>query len=87
MKVKSTKHFEKHLKKCPADVQKKFVECYDELIKAKDIRSVDCEKLKGYKTFWKIRMGNYRVGFELQDENTIELLEIMDRKEIYRYFP
>lgn len=86
MKVSSTKHFEKHLKKCPPNIQKRFVDVYDELIKAKNIKEVDCEKLVGFKTYWRIRIGNFRVGFELQDDK-IELLEIMDRKEIYRYFP
>ena len=86
MKVSSTKHFEKHLKKCPSVIQKKFVVVYDQMVAARSIQQIDCEKLKGYKTFYRVRMGNFRLGFEMIGDK-IELLEIMDRKEIYRYFP
>jgi len=44
------------------------------------------EKLKGYREFYKIRFGDYRVGFRY--ENGILTLErVLHRKDIYRYFP
>lgn len=87
MKVTSTKHFEKHLKKCPVDIQKRFVEIYDLMVKAKKLQEIpSLEKLKGYTTFFRVRIGNYRLGFEVIQDN-IELLAIMHRKEIYRFFP
>jgi len=46
------------------------------------------EKLKGYKTFYKKRFGDYRLGIEINQKNkTIIVLTIMNRKEVYRYFP
>ena len=45
-----------------------------------------CKKLSGYKTAYRIRLHNYRIGF-LYSNNTIELVRILDRKEVYRYFP
>ncbi len=44
------------------------------------------EKMTGYNDFYKIRFGDYRVGI-LKSGNTIELKRVLNRKEIYRYFP
>ncbi len=44
------------------------------------------KKLKGYKTAYRIRVGDYRVGFLFEDD-TIKLSRVTNRKEIYRYFP
>jgi mRNA interferase RelE/StbE len=44
------------------------------------------KKLKGYKTAYRIRMGEHRIAFVIEDE-VIKLSRVMNRKEIYRYFP
>ena len=44
------------------------------------------EQLTGYKDYYKIRFGDFRVGL-LKKDNTIKLLRVMNRKEIYKYFP
>lgn len=44
------------------------------------------KKLKGYKTAYRIRLGDYRIGF-LFEEGKIKLSRVLNRKEIYRYFP
>ncbi len=46
----------------------------------------NCKKLSGYKTAYRIRLNHYRIGF-FYSNNSIELVRILDRKEIYRYFP
>ncbi len=46
----------------------------------------NCKKLKGSENYYRIRIGNYRIGFKLED-NSIVLLRFLHRKEIYRYFP
>lgn len=87
MKVTSTKHFEKHLKNCPSDIQKRFVLLYDKMVSAKKLADLHAaEKIIGYETYYRIRIGNYRLGFHCS-ENHIELLALMHRKEIYRFFP
>lgn len=46
------------------------------------------EKMTGYKSFYKKRFGNYRLGVEINHSlKVITILTIMDRKEIYRHFP
>lgn len=46
------------------------------------------QKMKGYKTYFKKRFGDYRLGVEIdKTEKKIYILTIMHRKEIYKYFP
>ncbi len=46
----------------------------------------DLTKLKGGKNFWRIKIGDYRVGIEVEGD-TVILVRILRRKDIYRYFP
>ncbi len=47
---------------------------------------MNCKKLKGFTNASRIRLGQYRIGFYYENE-TIELVRILARKDIYRYFP
>jgi len=44
------------------------------------------EQMTGFKNYYKVRFGNFRVGM-LKKNNTIEVLRVLNRKEIYKYFP
>jgi len=44
------------------------------------------EKLKGDGSYFRIRIGDFRVGLRL-DNDTIVFIRFLHRKEIYRYFP
>lgn len=46
----------------------------------------DVIKIKGAKNAFRMRVGNYRIGFYL-DGDTITLGRFADRKDIYRLFP
>jgi mRNA interferase RelE/StbE len=46
----------------------------------------NCKKLAGHKTAYRIRLHHYRIGF-FYSNKSIELTRILDRKEVYRYFP
>jgi len=43
-------------------------------------------RLKGYDSFYRIRLGNYRIGLEITGETAI-FVRILHRRDIYRYFP
>jgi len=87
MKVIATRSFEKNLKACPLDVQSKAKVVYQNLLTCTKLSEItSLEKLGGHKSYFRIRIGTYRMGFELKDD-TVELIAIMHRKEIYRYFP
>lgn len=47
---------------------------------------VKIEKMKGYKHFFKVRFGSYRLGLQLV-ENTVIVERIAHRKDIYNIFP
>ena len=49
-----------------------------------DIRQV--KKLKGGKTFYRVRIGDYRLGFSLNGQ-TVLFMRFLSRKDIYKYFP
>ena len=89
MQVVFTKTFLKDLAKVfPAKRRsqiEKFV--FEELQKFNSLEEVGtAEKMTGYREFYKIRFGDYRVGI-YKSEKLIELRRVLNRKEIYKYFP
>lgn len=44
------------------------------------------KKMKGFDNYYRIKLGDYRLGFKYEDEN-IYLMRILHRKDIYRFFP
>jgi mRNA interferase RelE/StbE len=54
---------------------------------AQDLRRIpEVKKLKAKGNYYRIRLGNYRVGISL-DKDEVTFVRCLDRKEIYRYFP
>jgi len=49
-----------------------------------DLQNV--KKLEGYTTYYRIRVGEYRIGIEVLEGQVIFVC-FMNRKDIYRYFP
>jgi len=49
-----------------------------------ELRNV--KKLRGSNNFYRIRVGDHRIGFAVE-EGSIVLVRILNRKEIYRFFP
>lgn len=43
------------------------------------------KKLEGYTTYYRIRVGDYRIGLEIVEDKII-FVRVLNRKEIYRYF-
>ena len=54
---------------------------------AKTIQQIsNIKKLKGSKSAYRIRVGDYRIGI-LVSENSVEFICCLHRKEVYKYFP
>ena len=54
---------------------------------APDMRAITgLKKLKGATDYYRIRVGQYRIGF-IARENEIVFVRVLHRKDIYRYFP
>lgn len=88
MRISFTRNFNKELQ---AVRDKRLAEAVQQIIieieKAKtplDIRSI--KKLKGHRSAYRVRYGNYRIGLFIQNNEAL-LAAIGDRKNIYSRFP
>ena len=43
-------------------------------------------KMKGYSDYYRIRLGDYRIGIEVVEDEVI-FVRVLHRKDIYRFFP
>lgn len=89
MIVEFDKSFEKSIDKIK---DKKILHRIENaIINAEDSMSIDkisnVKKLVGSSQYYRIKVGDYRIGFEQMNENTIRLIIVLHRKEIYRRFP
>ncbi len=59
----------------------------EEIKLASDVLAVSgLSKMQGYDAFYRIRLGDYRIGVEIVGEMMI-FVRCLHRKDIYRYFP
>ncbi len=89
MKCDFTKSFLKDLKAHKHDKDflhrvKEIIHSAEEAASISEIKSQ--KKLKGEKTFYRIRSGRYRVGINIEND-IIAFVRALPRKDIYRYFP
>ena len=83
------KTFLKDLAELPTP-QRKNIEklVFEDIPTTEDIIGlVDIKKIQGYEDFYRIRIGNYRIGCEVQKGNKIIFYRVKHRKDIYRIFP
>jgi mRNA interferase RelE/StbE len=80
--------FERDLKKLKIkELQLQIKEVIQVIKQAETLNQITgLKKLKNHKSFYRIRLGDYRLGLELADDQVI-LVRILHRREIYRYFP
>ena len=45
------------------------------------------KKIEGYASFYRIKIGDYRLGMEAVSNKEVVLIRFLHRKDIYRYFP
>ena len=88
MEIEYRKKFLKELSKLPNDYAKTIEDfVFDELPTCKNLEEIGkIEKMKGYKQYFKIRFGNYRVGIKKEADGII-VETVRHRKEIYKFFP
>ncbi len=88
MKLLIDKSFEKDIKRVSdKKIQNLVADCIEEIqLKSKLSELSNCKKLKGSKNCYRIRIGDYRIGF-IFDNNTIELIRFLHRSKIYNFFP
>lgn len=88
MNVEFTRSFEKQLDRI-TDVKLKdeIAEVVRKVISAKSLNTISSiKKLKGHKSAFRIRTGNYRIGI-IFHQQTVYFAAVAHRKEIYKFFP
>lgn len=77
------KPVQRQLDRLPRRVRDRIIERV--LALKENPRPTGCVKLKGYENEYRIRIGDYRVRYEVRDQDSIVLLlHCKDRKDVYR---
>ena len=88
MLVSFDKSFSKSLDKIKnksvlSKIEKIIIDC-ENATSIKQITNI--KKMKGFKSFYRIKAGDYRIGIEILG-NSIDFIIIAHRKDIYNQFP
>lgn len=89
MKTLFDESFWKSIKKIKdKKIKARVANLIEEFENAKTLYDVsNVKKLQGYNSFYRVRLGDYRIGLELIDSETVLFIIAAQRKEIYRIFP
>jgi mRNA interferase RelE/StbE len=85
MKIKFESKFEKDLrnikdKKLLSKIKEVILEC-------KAVQTLnEVKNMQGYQTFYRLKIGDYRVGIEIINDELI-FVRFLHRKDIYKFFP
>ena len=83
------KTFLKDLSKLPLDYRERIeklvfegIPNYDNLFEVLNVKS-----MKGHKDYYRIRIGDYRIGCKIEEESKIIFYRVKNRSDIYKLFP
>jgi mRNA interferase RelE/StbE len=89
MIVEFDKSFDKSIRKISNPIIFKRVERiileFDKAATLLEIHHI--KKLTGFRNYYRIRIGDYRLGVELINKSTVRLIILAHRKDIYKVFP
>jgi mRNA interferase RelE/StbE len=88
MKVLIDKAFEKDTAKVTdKNLLNSIADCIEDIQQLEKLSEIsNCKKLKGSKNAYRIRIGNYRIGFVFENQN-VEFVRFLHRSKIYNNFP
>jgi mRNA interferase RelE/StbE len=74
---------EKGLDKTPRPLRRRIADALEEL--RDDPRPEGVAKLAGTEDLWRVRVGDYRIVYEVDDRQaTVTILRVAHRKDVYR---
>jgi len=73
----------KQLKNAPKDDQQRILAVLKELEDEGLVARLDIKKLRGYRQHFRIRLGGYRIRFELSSDRSIVVYSISQREKAY----
>jgi mRNA interferase RelE/StbE len=88
MKIEFLSKFNQDLNKIHLkSVKNSLIKLIEVVQEAKSLAEIPhLKKLQGFKIAYRIRVGDYRVGVYI-DGSTIQFARVLNRKDIYKYFP
>lgn len=88
MKIAFRSSFARDLKRLKdQQLRAKIKELIEEIEKADNLQQIgQLKKLSASDSFYRIRIGDYRIGLSVESDN-VELVRFLHRREIYRFFP
>lgn len=82
-KILLERNAEKDLDRLPANFRSRVITAIRQL--ASNPRPAGCRKLIGGKNDWRIRVGPYRIVYEMSDrEKVVRINRVRHRREVYR---
>ena len=88
MKVEFKKSFVKDLEQVrDKSLKERVRQAIERVEKAQTLQEVEnVRKLRGGERYYRIRIGDYRLGLVLE-RDTVIFVRFLHRKDVYRYFP
>ena len=88
MNVRIDKSFERDINKIKDNkLIGKIADIIEQVQACSDHREINnLKKLKGNHRYYRIRIGAYRIGLFIE-ENTVDFIRVLPRKDINKYFP
>lgn len=89
MIIKVDESFRKDFKKLKnTEIQKRIIQKISDLERVETIKwMTQMKKMQGFSDFYRLRIWDYRIGMQLQDENILVLIRVAHRRDIYTIFP
>jgi mRNA interferase RelE/StbE len=87
--VQYTRTFLKEMARLSANVRQRVEAiAFGEAIQDDPYLMGNVKKLKGYQEYYRLRVGQYRVGIRIDSvHHIVEFCRVLHRKDIYRKFP
>jgi mRNA interferase RelE/StbE len=88
MKVEFLSKFNQDLNKIHLkSVRSSLLKVIEQTQAANELTQIpNLKKLQGFKSAYRIRIGDFRVGVFI-DGSTVQFARILNRKDVYKYFP
>jgi mRNA interferase RelE/StbE len=90
MEIIASKRFVKELRKCPINIQIQAKGLLAIASEAESIEEIpDIKKLAGYKDYYRVRLGGWRIGLQMES-GIVKILYVMTirpRGDVYKTFP
>ncbi|MFA4890714.1 MAG: type II toxin-antitoxin system RelE/ParE family toxin [Candidatus Paceibacterota bacterium] len=69
------------------DVRKVCIGIFPNLKNLFDFKEYPVKKISGFSKYYRIKIGDYRIGFKKETNTDICFLRVKHRKDIYKVFP